>query len=57
MGVIAFAKRGTGAGMSDILPTTGHAKSVVMVEQAGGLFFVAMVVTRVIGPQAMRNRV
>lgn len=47
----------TGTGMSDILPTTGHAKSVVMVEQAVGLFYVAMVVTRLIGLQAMRKRV
>ncbi|HSE07507.1 MAG TPA: ion channel [Nocardioidaceae bacterium] len=47
----------TGTGMSDILPLTGHAKSVVMVEQAVGLFYVAMVVTRLIGLQAMRKQV
>jgi hypothetical protein len=47
----------TGTGMSDILPITGHAKSVVMVEQAVGLFYVAMVVTRLVGLQAMRKRV
>lgn len=47
----------TGTGMSDILPNTGHAKSVVMVEQAVGLFYVAMVVTRLVGLQAMRKRV
>lgn len=46
----------TGTGMSDILPLTGHAKSVVMIEQAIGLFYVAMVVTRLIGLQAMRKR-
>lgn len=47
----------TGTGMSDILPTSGHAKSVVMVEQVVGLFYVAMVVTRLIGLQAARKRV
>ena len=47
----------TGTGMSDILPMTGHAKSVVMIEQVVGLFYVAMVVTRLIGLQAMRKRV
>lgn len=46
----------TGTGMSEILPTTGHAKSVVMIEQVVGLFYVAMVVTRLIGLQAMRKR-
>lgn len=46
----------TGTGMSDILPMTGHAKSVVMIEQIVGLFYVAMVVTRLIGLQAMRKR-
>ena len=47
----------TGTGMSDILPTSGHAKSVVMIEQVVGLFYVAMVVTRLIGLQAARKRV
>lgn len=46
----------TGTGMSDILPSTGHAMSVVMVEQAVGLFYVAMVVTRLVGLQAMPRR-
>jgi divalent metal cation (Fe/Co/Zn/Cd) transporter len=47
----------TGTGMSEILPSSGHAKSVVMVEQVVGLFYVAMVVTRLIGLQAARKRV
>jgi hypothetical protein len=46
----------SGTGLSDILPVTGHAKSVVMLEQVLGLFYVAMVVTRLIGLQAMRRR-
>lgn len=47
----------TGTGMTEILPVSGHAKSVVMVEQVLGLFYVAIVVTRLIGLQAMRKRV
>lgn len=47
----------TGTGMSEILPVTGQAKSVVMIEQVVGLFYVAMVVTRLVGLQAMRKRV
>lgn len=46
----------TATGLSDILPMTGHAKSVVMIEQVVGLFYVAIVVTRLIGLQAMRQR-
>jgi hypothetical protein len=46
----------TGTGMSDILPVTGHARSVVMIEQVIGLLYVAMVVTRLVGLQAMRKR-
>lgn len=47
----------TGTGMTEIIPVSGHAKSVVMVEQVLGLFYVAIVVTRLIGLQAMRKRV
>jgi hypothetical protein len=46
----------TGTGLSEILPRTGHAKSVVMIEQVIGLLYVAMVVTRLVGLQAMRRR-
>lgn len=43
-------------GLSDILPLTGHARSVVMIEQVTGVFYIAMVVTRLIGLHAMRER-
>lgn len=33
-------------GLSDILPETGHARSVVMIEQVAGVLYIAMVVTR-----------
>jgi hypothetical protein len=35
-------------GLSDIVPITGHARSVVMIEQVAGLFYIAMVVTRLV---------
>jgi hypothetical protein len=42
-------------GLSDIVPITGHARSVVMLEQIAGLFYIAMVVTRMVGLQATRK--
>jgi hypothetical protein len=36
-------------GLSDIVPTSGHARSVNMIEQVAGLFYIAMVVTRLVG--------
>lgn len=47
----------TGVGLSDIAPVRGHARSVVMLEQVAGLFYIAMVVTRLIGLQARRSHV
>lgn len=35
-------------GLSDITPISGHARSVVMLEQLAGLFYIAMVVTRLV---------
>jgi hypothetical protein len=43
-------------GLSDILPVKPHARSVVMFEQVAGVFYLAMVVTRLIGLSAMRKR-
>lgn len=43
-------------GLSDIMPVTGHARSAVMVEQVAGIFYVAMVVTRLINLSATRRR-
>ncbi|QNN54076.1 two pore domain potassium channel family protein [Nocardioides mesophilus] len=36
-------------GLSDIVPVHGHSRSVVMLEQVVGLFYIAMVVTRLVG--------
>jgi hypothetical protein len=44
-------------GLSDIYPTTGHARSVVMIEQVAGVFYIAMVVTRLVGLRSVRSKV
>lgn len=41
-------------GLSDITPVSGHARSVVMIEEVAGVFYIAMVVTRLIGLRAAR---
>jgi hypothetical protein len=43
-------------GLSDIIPVTSHARSVVMLEQVAGIFYIAMVVTRLISLNAARTR-
>jgi hypothetical protein len=35
-------------GLSDVVPVSSHARSVVMLEQLAGVFYIAMVVTRLI---------
>ena len=42
-------------GLSDIVPTSGHARSVNMIEQVAGLFYIAMVVTRLVSMNAARK--
>jgi hypothetical protein len=44
-------------GLSDIGPATGHARSVIMLEQVVGIFYIAMVVTRLVSLRAERRRV
>ncbi|MFI5623273.1 ion channel [Nocardioides sp. NPDC051685] len=39
----------TSLGLSDIVPVQPHARSVVMVEQVAGVFYVALVVARLVG--------
>ena len=39
----------TSVGLSDVLPVASHARSLVMVEQVAGVFYVALVVARLIG--------
>ena len=42
-------------GLSDIVPTSGHARSVNMIEQVAGLFYIAMVVTRLVSLNRRRH--
>lgn len=46
----------TSTGLSDIVPITAHARSVVMIEQIAGLMYVALVVSRVVGLTLGRGR-
>ena len=42
-------------GLSDIIPISGHARSVVMIEQVAGIFYIAMVVTRLVALRGQRT--
>jgi hypothetical protein len=42
-------------GLSDITPISGHARSVVMLEQVVGIFYIAMVVTRLVALRGQRS--
>ena len=46
----------TATGLSDIVPTTGHARSLLIVEQIAGVFYIAMVVSRLVGITLRRDR-
>ena len=39
----------TSTGLSDVVPITAHARSVVMIEQLAGLGYVALFVSRLVG--------
>jgi hypothetical protein len=39
----------TSVGLSDVMPVASHARALVMVEQVAGVFYVALVVARLIG--------
>ena len=45
----------TSVGLSDILPVLDHARSLVMLEQVAGVFYVALVVARLVGLNAIRH--
>jgi len=46
----------TSVGLSDIVAVGSHARSVVMIEMMVGVFYVAMVVARMVGLTMMRRR-
>jgi hypothetical protein len=45
----------TSVGLSDVMPIRDHARSLVMVEQVAGVFYVALVVARLVGLNAIRH--
>lgn len=45
----------TSVGLSDVMPVLGNARSLVMVEQVAGVFYVALVVARLVGLNANRQ--
>lgn len=46
----------TSTGLSDVVPITAHARSLVMIEQIVGLGYVALVVSRIVGLTITRSR-
>lgn len=46
----------TSVGLSDILPVSPQARSIVMIEQVAGLLYIALVVSRVVGLTIVRQR-
>jgi hypothetical protein len=46
----------TSVGLSDILPVSSHARSLVMVEQVSGVLYVAMVISRLVAMTVQRPR-
>ncbi|WP_232680190.1 potassium channel family protein [Nocardioides sp. R-C-SC26] len=44
----------TSVGLSDVVPVEGHARSLVMVEQVAGVFYVALVIARLVALTARR---
>src|SRR4051812_16506005 len=46
----------TSAGLSDIIPVKPFARSLVMIEEVGGLAYVAMLVSRLVGLTVLRRR-
>ena len=46
----------TSVGLSDIVPVGPQARSVAIIEQLGGVMYVAMVISRLVALTVMRNR-
>ena len=44
----------TSTGLSDIVPVSAHVRSVSMLQQMAGLFYIAMVVSRLVGIKSAR---
>jgi hypothetical protein len=46
----------TSTGLSDVVPVLPHARSFVMIEQIGGMLYLALVVARLVGLTIARSR-
>ncbi|MDO5503848.1 MAG: ion channel [Actinomycetia bacterium] len=46
----------TGVGLSDVVPVLPHAQSLVMIEQIGGVLYIAMVISRLVALTVLKNR-
>lgn len=46
----------TSTGLSDVVPVLPHARALVMIEQVGGLGYVALVISRIVGLTLYRER-
>lgn len=45
----------TSVGLSDVVPVMDHARSLVMIEQVAGVFYVALVIARLVGLASRRR--
>ena len=45
----------TSVGLSDVVPATAHARSLVMVQQLAGVLYVALVIARLVGLTVLRS--
>ena len=46
----------TSVGLSDVLPVQAHARSLAMVEMVAGVFYVALVVARLVSLAVVRHQ-
>jgi hypothetical protein len=46
----------TGVGLSDVVPVRPHAQSLVMIEQIGGVLYIAMVISRLVALTVLKKR-
>lgn len=46
----------TGVGLSDVMPILPHAQSLVMIEQIGGVLYIAMVISRLVALTVLKSR-
>lgn len=46
----------TSVGLSDVIPVQGHARSLVMIEMVAGVFYVALVVARLVSLAVVKQR-